>query len=66
MGSKPCDFLSRNVINKVNEAEPTESKLLFENLIKKVFYPSRILDLPEEDVSFRCLYIFALRKKVMK
>ena len=34
MGSKPCNFFSRSVINKVNEAEPTESKFLFENLIK--------------------------------
>lgn len=70
MGSKPCDFFSRSVINKVNEAEPTESKVPFwkteSNNFKKVFCPSRILDLPEEDVIFRCLYIFALRKKVMK
>ena len=68
MGSKPCDFFSRSVINKVNEAEPTESKVPFwkteSNNFKKVFCPSRILDLPEEDVIFRCLYIFALRKKL--
>lgn len=34
MGSKPCDVFSLNVINKVNETEPTASKFLFENFIK--------------------------------
>ena len=49
------DFFSRSVLYKVNEAEPTEGKFLFQNLIKLLkqdFYPSAILYLREKDVIY--------------
>ena len=56
------DFFSRSMINKVNRAEATEGKYLFEiqsnDIEKKVFQPSRILDLTEVDVIFPCHFCF--------
>ena len=60
------DLFSRNMINKVHKAEPTEGMLLLENLIKWFFKPSRIFDLREEHVDFPSYFWFKKKKLWIK
>ena len=66
MGSKPCDFFSRSVINKVNEAEPTESKVPFwklNQIILKRFFVLLEFSIYQKRTWFFVVYIFLLWEK---